>query len=48
MNNQGNKGIQKENEMSPENKCMEDCDLNDKEFKIAVLKKLTRYKKTQK
>lgn len=42
MNNQGNKTTQKENEKSPENelKAMELCDLNDREFNIAVLKKL--------
>lgn len=42
MNNQGNKEVQKENEKSPESKLkdIEDCDLNDRELKIAVLKKL--------
>lgn len=42
MNNQGNKTAQKESEKSPEKelKDMEICDLNDREFKIAVLKKL--------
>nr|ACC62065.1 hypothetical protein [Rhinolophus ferrumequinum] len=42
MNNQGNKTAQKESENSPEKelKDMEICDLNDREFKIAVLKKL--------
>lgn len=42
MNNQGNKEVQKENEKSSESKLkdIEDCDLNDREFKIAVLKKL--------
>lgn len=39
MNNQGNKIAQKESEKSPEKalKDTEICDLNDKEFKIAVL-----------
>lgn len=42
MNNQGNKMAQKESEKSPEKglKDTEICDLNDREFKIAVLKKL--------
>ena len=41
MNNQGNKAAQKEKEKSPENKLihMEICDLNDREFRIAILKK---------
>lgn len=41
MNNQGNKATQKENAKSPENdlKDMEICDLNDREFKITVLKR---------
>ena len=43
MNNQGNIGAQKENEKSPEAKLqvMEDCDLNDREFNIAVSNKLS-------
>ena len=42
MNNQGNEADQKGSKKSPENKLkdMEDCNLNDREFKIAVLKKL--------
>ncbi|KAF6390297.1 hypothetical protein mRhiFer1_007871 [Rhinolophus ferrumequinum] len=42
MNNQGNKTAQKESEKSPEKKLkdMEICDLKDREFKIAFLKKL--------
>lgn len=40
MNNQGNKTGQKENEKSPKNKDMDDCDLNDKVLKTAVLKTL--------
>lgn len=41
MNNQGNKGCQKENKKSPQNKLkvMEYCDLNDRQFESAVLKK---------
>lgn len=42
MNNHGNKLAQKENENSAETKLknMEKCDLNDRELKIVVLKKL--------
>ena len=42
MNNQGNMGTQKENEEAPKtnSRVMEDCDLNDIEFKISVMKKL--------
>lgn len=43
MNNQGDLGAQrKKNEKSPETKLrdIEDCDLNDKELKTAVMKKL--------
>ena len=39
-NNQGNEAAHKENEKYPENKDMETCDSNDRELKIAVLKKL--------
>ena len=41
MNNQDSETAQKGNEKLPENKLkdMEICDLNDREFKIAVLKK---------
>lgn len=41
MNNQGNKAAQKENKKSPGNKLkdMEICNLNDRKFKIAVVKK---------
>lgn len=44
MNNQGKKEVQKENEKSPESKLkdIEDCELNDRELKIAVLKKTQR------
>ena len=40
MNNQASKAAQKESEKSPETKLehMEICDINDREFKIAVLK----------
>lgn len=34
-------GALKENEKSPEAKVMEDCHLNDREFKTAVVKKLS-------
>ena len=46
MNNQGNEADQKGSKKSPENKLkdMEDCNLNDREFKIAVLKKLNEYR----
>lgn len=40
MNNQENKIGQKENEKSPKNKDMDDCDLNDRVLKTAVLKTL--------
>lgn len=42
MNNQGNMGAQKENGKSPETKfkAMKGCDLNDREFKIEVMKML--------
>lgn len=42
VNNPGNTGTQKENEESPEIKVMEDRDLNDRKFKIAVMKKLNK------
>lgn len=49
MNNQGNMVAQKENDNFLKNKLevMEQCDLNDKKFKIAV-RNSTRHKKTQK
>lgn len=39
-----NKGVQKENLKIPENKQnkLEDCDLNDRKFKIVVLKKINK------
>lgn len=42
MNNQSNKAAQKSNEKYPENKLknMEICNFNDREFKMALLKKL--------
>lgn len=42
MNNQCNVGAKKEDEKSPETKLkiMEDSDLNDREFKIALMKTL--------
>lgn len=42
MNNQDHKGTQKERKKTPENKLkdVQICDLNKKEFKITVLKKL--------
>lgn len=44
MNNQGNMVAQKENDNFLKNKLevMEQCDLNDKKFKIAVMKKLNK------
>lgn len=45
MNNQGNMWAQKENEKSPiKLKVMDDCDLNDREFKTAVMRKLNERK----
>ena len=46
MNNQGSEAAQKENEKSPENKLkdLEICELNDREFDIASLKKQTNKK----
>ena len=41
MSNQGNKVAQKEDEKPPENKDMEIRDLNYREFKVAVRKKLS-------
>ena len=40
MKNQGDKADQKENEKSPENKDIEICNLNGREFKIALLKNI--------
>lgn len=42
MNNQSNMVTQKENDNFSETKLkvMEDCDLNDKKFRITVIKKL--------
>lgn len=50
MNNQDSKEIQKENEKPPENKVkdMEEYDLSDKKFKIAVLKKINDTRKFRK
>lgn len=50
MNNQDSKEIQKENEKPPENKVkdMEEYDLSDKKFKIAVLKKINDTRKLRK
>lgn len=47
MNNQGNKDVQEENEKSQETKleAMEDCNLNDREFKMAIMKKLNEIQK---
>ena len=44
MNNQGDKATQKERENSPENKLtdVEICDLNDREFRMVLLKKLKK------
>lgn len=43
INNQDNMVTQKENKSPEINlRVMEDCDLHDKEFKIAVMKKLNR------
>ena len=44
MKNYGNMVSQKENDKSPATKLevMEDCDLTDREFKIAVTKKLNK------
>lgn len=47
-NNQSNKEIWKENEKSLENKDIKDCALNDREFKIAVLKELNEIQKNSK
>lgn len=50
MNNQGNKGAQKQNEKYPENKLKgtEDDDLNDLKFKTTFCKNLMIYRKTEK
>ena len=50
MNNHSSTVLQKENYNSLETnfKVMENCDLNDREFKIAVIKKLNMIQKTQK
>lgn len=45
MNNQDDKVSQKENKKSPENRDIEICDPNDREFKTAFLKKTQRYNK---
>ena len=44
MKNHGNITLQKENNNCPETKCkfMGDCDLMDKEFKIAVMNTLNK------
>lgn len=42
MNNQDDKVSQKENKKSPENRDIEICDPNDREFKTAFLKKTQR------
>lgn len=42
MKNQDNKAVQKENEKSPVNKDANECDLNDIEPKIPVLKNLNK------
>ena len=45
MTNQGEKASQKERENSPENKLtdIEICDLNDREFKMVLPKKLSEF-----
>ena len=47
MNNQGNKAAQKEHKNFLENKLtdMETCAINNREFKITVLKKLSKISK---
>ena len=42
MNNKGSKAAHKENKNSSENKDMEICNMNDREFKNAVLKNLSK------
>ena len=44
MNNQGDKESQKEREKYPENKLtdIEICDINDREFRMVLLKKLNK------
>lgn len=48
MNNHSKMASQKENDNSPETKLkvMEDSDLNDREFKIAVMKQFNEIQKT--
>ena len=50
MNNHSNAVTKKESDNSPENKLKvaKDCGLNDRKFKIAVIKKLNKVKNTQK
>lgn len=50
MNKQGNTVSQKENDNFPETKlrAMENCDINDRAFKIAIIKKLNRIHEIQK
>ena len=50
MKKHGNTVSQKENDNSPKTKLevMKECDLTDRELTIAVMRKLTSYKKTQK
>lgn len=47
MNNHGNTVSQKENDNSPETKlkATKDCYLNDRQFRIAVIKKLNKIQK---
>ena len=47
MNNQGDKASQKEREKSPKNEFtdIEICDLNDREFRMVLLKKLSEFQK---
>lgn len=49
MSNQDNMVAQKENENFPEIKLkdMEDCDLNNRKFKIALIKRLKEIQKRQ-
>ena len=48
LKNHSNTVPQKENNNSPKTKLTDYCNPTDREFKIAVMKKFTSYKKTQK